>query len=103
MNFGSKGNHQRDRVYPGVRGPRPDGKSLRQKEATARQAEYDKLSLEQKLEQLERKLAGGKLGEGKRQRARLKKLIEGQKVQASAKAENQIQKFVAKQAAAKKS
>jgi hypothetical protein len=103
MNFGTKGNHQRDREYPGVRGPRPDGKSLRQREALERQAEYDKLSLEQKLERHERKLAGGNLGEGKRQRARLLKLIEGQKVQASAKAENQIQKFIAKQAASKKS
>lgn len=97
MNFGTKGNHQRDRKYPGVRGPRPDGKSFRQKEAQERQAEYDKLSLEQKLEKL-----AHKPGECKKQRARLLKLIEARKTQASAKAESQVQKFLAKQAVAKK-
>ena len=97
MSFGAKGNHQRDRKHLGVRGPRPDGKEFRQKEANERQAEYDKLSLQQKLEQLDRKP-----GESKKQRARLLKAIEAQKTQASIKAENQIQKFIAKQSAAKK-
>lgn len=97
MSFGAKGNHQRDREYPGVRGPRPDGKEFRRKEAILRQNEYDKLSFQQKLEQLDRKP-----GESKKQRARLLKAIEAQKTQASIKAENQIQKFIAKHAAAKK-
>jgi D-mannonate dehydratase len=98
MSFGVKGNHQRDRKHPGVRGMRPDNKSFRQTEAAERQAEYDKLSLEQKLEMLSRKP-----GESKKQRAKLTKLIEARKVQSSAKAENQVQKFLAKQAIAKKS
>jgi len=97
MSLGVKGNHQRDRKHPGVRGLRPDNKEFRQKEALERQAEYDKLTPEQKLERLD-----SKPGESKKQRARLLKAIEARKAQASAKAENQIQKFIAKQSAAKK-
>jgi hypothetical protein len=97
MSFGIKGNHQRDRKHPGVRGVRPDNKSFRQKEAQERQAEYDKLSLEQKLERLDRKS-----GAAKKQCVRLTKLIEAQKNKAPAKVESQVQKFLAKKAAAKK-
>lgn len=97
MNLGVKGNHKRVRKNPGVRGPRPDRKAFRQKEANERQEAYDKLSLQQKLEQLDRKP-----GESKKQRARLLKLIDAKKTQASAKAENQVQKFIAKQSVSKK-
>jgi hypothetical protein len=98
MSFGIKGNHQRDRKYPGVRGTRPDNKSFRQNEARERQTEYDKLTLEQKLERLDRKP-----GAAKKQRAKLAKRIEAQKTQTSAKAESHVQKSLAKQAVAKKS
>lgn len=80
-----------------MRGPRPDGKERRLKEVQERQAEYDKLSLEQKLETL-----AHKPGACKRQRARLLKAIEAQKTQASIKIENQLQKFMTKQATSKK-
>lgn len=98
MSFGVKGNHNRDRKHPGVTGARPDNKLFRQQEAAERQAEYDKLTPEQKLERLDRKP-----GKSAKQRAKLTKLIEARKTQPVAKAESQVQKFLAKQAVAKKS
>ncbi len=81
MNFGTKkGNHERTRLYPGVRGRRPDLKSFRQKEALQRQQQYDTLSVELKLELLDRRP-----GESKKQRARLKKLLSEKQQNTSAK------------------
>jgi hypothetical protein len=70
--------------------------SLRQKEAIERQAEYDKLTLEQKLERLDRKP-----GKSAKQRAKLAKLIAARDGQ-QAKPDSRVQKFVAKQAIAKR-
>lgn len=69
-------------------------KEVRRAAALERQAEYDKLSLQQKLERLDRQR-----GVSKKQRARLLKLIEAQKTQAS----NQGAKLAGKQAHTKKS
>lgn len=57
--------------YPGVRGRRPDLKKFRQEEALVRQAEYDKLSVAEKLKRLDT-LFGEGLG-ATRQRAKLAK------------------------------
>lgn len=97
MTLGMKGKHQRSRRYPGACGPRPDNKSFRQKEALERQAEYDKLTLEQKLELLERRP-----GSSAKQREILTKLLSTNKSKI-VKVENKVEKFLAKQSIAKKS
>jgi|SRR5580692_732728 hypothetical protein len=47
-----KGQRKNERRFPGIRGKRPDKASFRREEAAARQAEYDQLSLEQKIARL---------------------------------------------------
>ncbi|MDE1834527.1 MAG: hypothetical protein KGH64_04270 [Candidatus Micrarchaeota archaeon] len=49
FNVGGNGSKKNHRKYPGVRGKRPDLKKIRQTEALERQAQYDALSLEQKM------------------------------------------------------
>jgi hypothetical protein len=117
MSFGVRGNHSRSRRFPNARGRRPDNKSYRQSEATRRQAEYDKLTLEQKFALLK-----DTPGESKRQFVKLSKMIETKKLQMQAKAaaaqnktakvqekatvdnkaQSRVEKFLAKAAIAKK-
>lgn len=49
---GIKGQRKNHRLFPGIKGKRPDKAKFRRQEATERQTEYDKLSLQQKLERL---------------------------------------------------
>jgi hypothetical protein len=42
----------KQRMFPGVRGRRPDNKASKQKEAGERQALYNNLTLQEKLERL---------------------------------------------------
>jgi hypothetical protein len=52
--------------------PSPASLEMRRREATERQEAYDKLSLQEKLDRLDRKFPGG----AKKQRARLLKALE---------------------------
>jgi hypothetical protein len=63
-----------NRRYPGESRPRPDNAKFRREEAAKRQADYDKLSIEQKLAKLDEKLGPGQGAE--RQRARLMAQLE---------------------------
>jgi hypothetical protein len=47
-----KGQRKNHRRYPGIKGKRPDKAKFRREEAVERQTEYDKLTLQQKLERL---------------------------------------------------
>jgi hypothetical protein len=49
---GVKGQRKNHRVFPGIKGKRPDKAKFRREEAIERQAEYDKLSLQEKLDRL---------------------------------------------------
>jgi len=49
---GVKGQRKNHRLFPGIRGRRPDKAKFRREEAVERQTEYDKLSLQQKLDRL---------------------------------------------------
>lgn len=64
------------RKFPGERGARPDNAKFRREEAAQRQAEYDKLTIKQKLAKLDEKLGPGQGAE--RQRARLMAQLEKQ-------------------------
>lgn len=66
-----RGQHQRKRVYKGIKGRRPDLKVLRKKSADERKLAYDKLTTQQKLDRLN--VAGFA---AKKQRARLQALLQ---------------------------
>ena len=87
MTFGVRGNRNCSRRYPGIKGRRPDHKVFRRREAAARLAEYNTLSVEQKLG-----LLNTRPGESKKQRARLLKLIETRKPQPVAKLDKEVSK-----------
>lgn len=74
---GKRGTHERVRMYPGIMGFRPDGKARRIEEAKARQAEYDKLTTMQKIEQLDRMF--GKNCGAKKQRTKLEKRLDDER------------------------
>ncbi len=76
---GGRGKHKRTRKYVGG-APRPDLNELKQKEAIERTEAWQKLSPEQQLEALDRRLGAGSGAE--RQRARLSLEIERRKHQA---------------------
>lgn len=69
---GIKGQRKNHRLFPGIKGKRPDKAKFRREEATQRQTEYDKLSLQQKLDRLPPEPLCAK------QRTRLLALIEKQ-------------------------
>ena len=69
---GIKGQRKNHRLFPGIKGKRPDKAKFRREEATQRQTEYDKLSLQQKLDRLPPEPLC------KKQRTRLLALIEKQ-------------------------
>jgi hypothetical protein len=49
---GIKGQRKNHRLFPGIKGRRPDKAKFRREEAVQRQTEYDKLSLQEKLDRL---------------------------------------------------
>lgn len=63
------GKRQNNRKYPEANGLRPDNYSFRVKEAGERQAAYDALSTQEKIERLDQKFGKG-VG-AKKQRAKL--------------------------------
>lgn len=65
------------RRYPRIKGRRPDNAKFRREEAKERQAAYDKLSVQTKIQKLDAKLGVG-VGAVK-QRARLQKMLDGGK------------------------
>jgi len=74
-----RGGHERVRVHKGVMGKRPDLRARRVRLAKERQAEYDKLSTEQKITLLDR---GGFVAH--RQRAKLAALLIAEREQKKA-------------------
>jgi hypothetical protein len=73
MSFG-KGQKKNERKFPGGKGLRPDCYEMRVRDAAERQAAYDKLTIQQKLDALDARLGAG-VG-AVRQRARLQDALE---------------------------
>jgi len=65
-----------NRKYPGESRPRPDNAKFKREEAAKRQADYDKLSIKEKLAKLDAKLGPGQGAE--HQRAKLMAELERQ-------------------------
>jgi hypothetical protein len=70
----SRGGHERERLNPGVKGPRPDNKKHRVEEAKERQETWAKLGPKGQLAALDARLGKG-VG-ATAQRARLQNLID---------------------------
>ena len=73
MAFG-KGQKKNDRKFPGGKGLRPDFYEMRVRDAAERQAAYDKLTVQQKIDALDARLGVGK--GAVKQRARLQDALE---------------------------
>jgi hypothetical protein len=69
-----RGDHKRDRRYPGILGPRPDQKERKQREALERQKEHDSLTTREKLEKCLDRI-GRVGGDAVRERTRLEALL----------------------------
>lgn len=81
--MGNSKKQNRDRKYPGTKGPRFDNYKFRCEEAAERQKAYDDLSIEDKIALLDRRL-GKDMGAAK-QRARLMRQLEQRNEQRAAK------------------
>ena len=68
------GSHDRKRLFPGVRGPAPHNRANRQKEALERDAFWAKLSPQEQLAALDKRLGKGVGAE--KQRAKIQARIE---------------------------